>query len=351
MAPRSESKIDAFFKGRETISRYECDSVAGGIVGNGTVVSACEEQGSLSYTVSCTTKTIVSFRKRGTAIDNRVVGLSKDIHGRLAPSALYCGTVGQGEDTLMIYKMTYLPGQSWAELRPPKPLLNENEQLKFATVYRGLGQYFARAYLNSLSTSPSWEAESLMKTEDYENDRAQIQKRLSILKQCGKYPYLADFFDEAEACLPTLFGDAYPKVLTHGDLSWRNFLLDEKTYKLSGIIDWSLASIRPFGMDLKVLLLLQFYDVDEKGVTFYEGHESFREIFWDEFWKVTGTEETKRKNVRHLAELAGKLKYIIDLAFQRDNGKIIDVLGPFNDDCIEGYFGNARQRAGSAHGD
>ncbi|KAI1264379.1 hypothetical protein F5Y18DRAFT_436795 [Xylariaceae sp. FL1019] len=351
MASFSATKIDSFFKGKPTISKLECDGVAGGIVGDDTVVSACEEQGSLSYTVSCTTKTIVSFRRRGTAIDSRVVKLSKDIHGRLVPSAFYCGTVGQGEDTLMIYKMTYLPGQSWAKLRPSRPYLNGYEQLKLATMYRDMGRYFARAYMNPLSKSSGWEAKSLMETSDYEDDRAQIQKRLTILEECGKYPYLAGFFQEAEASLPKLFADSYPKVLTHGDLSWRNFLLDEKTYRISGIIDWSLASIRPFGMDLKALLLLQFFDVDDNGVTFYQGHENLREIFWDEFWKVTGIEEEKQKDVRRLAELAGKLKYIIDLAFQRDNGKIIDVLGPFNDDCIEGYFGDAKKEADTVQAD
>ncbi|KAI1333090.1 hypothetical protein F5Y16DRAFT_414863 [Xylariaceae sp. FL0255] len=317
-------KIDFFFKRTPTVSRLECDHIAGGIVANGTVVSAVEEQGSLSYTVCCTTKTIISFRRPRAGIDVNVVSLSKNIHGHLGPDATYCGNIGQGEDVLSIYKMTCLPGKSWFALRPKKTVLEGSEKLKCANLYRNLAAYFARQYLKRLSSNSGMEFAVLMSSNEYRNDK------------------------EAEASLSLLFGDQYPKVLAHGDLSARNFLVDEDVFAISGIIDWSLAAIRPFGTDLKVLFLLQYFDEDDTGVTFYEGHENLRETFWEEFWRITKLEEDKRPDIRRLAELAGKLTYIIDLAFQRDNGKIVDRLGPFNDICLEGYFGNANKNIDEA---
>lgn len=57
------------------------------------------------------------------------------------------------------------------------------------------------------------------------------------------------------SCLPSLFSPDYPQVLTHGDFSVTNILLDEDSFEITGIVDWSLVSIRPFGMDLDILFL------------------------------------------------------------------------------------------------
>ena len=58
----NEESIESFFNKRETISKIECDEVARNIMGNVCVAQAAAIQGSSSYTVECTTKTILSFR-------------------------------------------------------------------------------------------------------------------------------------------------------------------------------------------------------------------------------------------------------------------------------------------------
>ncbi len=50
--------------------------------------------------------------------------------------------------------------------------------------------------------------------------------------------------------LPLLLSEGYPGVLTHGDLSEMNFLVNPETGHLTGVIDWAEAEILPFGYAL-----------------------------------------------------------------------------------------------------
>jgi aminoglycoside phosphotransferase (APT) family kinase protein len=55
--------------------------------------------------------------------------------------------------------------------------------------------------------------------------------------------------------LPSLFSQDHPQVLTHGDLSLTNILVDETTFEITGIVDWSLTGVMPLGMELDILFL------------------------------------------------------------------------------------------------
>ncbi|KAJ5803384.1 uncharacterized protein N7503_005834 [Penicillium pulvis] len=51
----------------------------------------------------------------------------------------------------------------------------------------------------------------------------------------------------------------HPTVLTNGNLSLTNVRVDEATYEITNIVDWSLAKVLPFGMDLDDLFLVTGY--------------------------------------------------------------------------------------------
>lgn len=51
--------------------------------------------------------------------------------------------------------------------------------------------------------------------------------------------------------LPALFSGDYPLVITHGDLSEMNLLVDPLSGKITGIVDWAETSIQPFGFTLR----------------------------------------------------------------------------------------------------
>ncbi|GKZ25759.1 hypothetical protein AbraIFM66951_002414 [Aspergillus brasiliensis] len=123
---------------------------------------------------------------------------------------------------------------------------------------------------------------------------------------------------ELERSLPTLFNEAYPQVLTHNDLSQTNILLSEETFEITGIVDWSLARVRPFGMELDTLLLATGY-MDLSGWHSYTCRPQMISAFWDEFWAHCHVPNNVcQQEIRTLAMQATKIGAVLRYAFQRN---------------------------------
>lgn len=118
--------------------------------------------------------------------------------------------------------------------------------------------------------------------------------------------------------LTSLFEQDYPQVLTHGDFSITNILVDEDSFEITGVVDWSLAAIMPFGMDLDILFLATGF------MTLQSWHDyacklRLLDIFWEEFWAVSGIDgEDRRETLRTSAEAAGKIWAVLRMAFRRN---------------------------------
>lgn len=121
--------------------------------------------------------------------------------------------------------------------------------------------------------------------------------------------------------LPALFGPAskpWPYVLTHGDLSVTNILVDEDNLEITGVVDWSLAAVLSFGLDLDILLLTTGF-MDLNGWHDYACKARLQAIFWEEFWAASGVEdEAHRREMQRLAEAAGRIGAVLRLAFARN---------------------------------
>lgn len=119
--------------------------------------------------------------------------------------------------------------------------------------------------------------------------------------------------------LPSLFGPDHPQVLTHGDFSITNILVDDETFEITGIVDWSLAAVMPFGMDLDILFLTTGFMTLE-GWHDYACKTRLLDTFWEEFWAASGIGEgeDRRGGIRVLAEAAGKIGAVLRLAFRRN---------------------------------
>lgn len=136
----------------------------------------------------------------------------------------------------------------------------------------------------------------------------------------------ASIVSELEHSLPILFRQGYPQVLTHGDLSTTNILVHEDTYEITGIVDWSLAALLPFGMELDCLFLKTGY-MDRNGWHDYACCSQLREAFWLEFWSASGIEDSARRNVRSMAEQAAPIGATLRYAFRRNaNGSPSEAL-------------------------
>lgn len=104
--------------------------------------------------------------------------------------------------------------------------------------------------------------------------------------------------------LPFLFSQEYPQVLTHGDFSMTNILVDGAALKITGIADWSLASIMPFGMDLDALLWTSGFMTTDCWHD-YACKSQLKSIFWKEFWAASGVKGAERRaRTQCLAEAA-----------------------------------------------
>lgn len=156
-------------------------------------------------------------------------------------------------------------------------------------------------------------------TTEAQNETLQgIQRRLALVRSSLSPILGTTGLCELDISLPSLFVQEYPQVLTHGDLSMTNILLDENTYEITGIVDWSLASILPFGMDLDCLFLTTGY-MNRDGWHNYECRSRLLETFWTEFWSNSEVRDNwRRLRIRDMAERAAKIGALLRYAFQRN---------------------------------
>ncbi|KAK8134542.1 hypothetical protein PG984_006554 [Apiospora sp. TS-2023a] len=290
----SEESIDTFFDKRESTSKIECDEVARNIVGKGCVAQAAGTQGSSSYTVECTTKSILSFRQRGSILDSRVINLAKDIHGRLIPDVSYCGNVGEGAYGLIVYRMSYLPGTPMQQLYRQVTEVKLEDKRNISTFYKHLAGYFARSWWKPLSEAANWNAMSLMKENDFRIDESEVRRRLGLLKCSKLFPSVDAVVARIEDSLPALFGQTgeWPKVLTHGDFSDRHILLDSNTFAITGIVGWTKANIGVFGLDLAILNTLRTFRGEGDSITEYACWGRWRTCFGTSSGPSPGSKRT-----------------------------------------------------------
>jgi aminoglycoside phosphotransferase (APT) family kinase protein len=179
-----------------------------------------------------------------------------------------------------------------------------------------LVRYFARCWLKPQQLTAEARAEAM----------DEVRRRLLLLSSSRILG--APVVSELERSLPILFGQEYPQVLTHGDFSMTNILVHEDTYEITGIVDWSLAALLPFGMELDCLFLTTgFMDLD--GWHDYACCSQLREAFWTEFWSASGIEDGAGRNIRNMAEQAARIGAMLRYAFRRNaNGSPSEALAP-----------------------
>lgn len=148
--------------------------------------------------------------------------------------------------------------------------------------------------------------------------------------------------DELIQVLPTLFSAEYSSVLTNGNMSLTNIRVDEATYEITNIVDWSLAKVLPFGMDLDVLFLVTGY-MGLSNWRDYECKQFMLDCFWDGFW-VSVEPHVDRGRVGMLAEKAAMIGALLRYGFtRREDGASDSVISVFDRDSalLRAWFGVA----------
>ncbi|KAJ5939208.1 hypothetical protein N7466_002342 [Penicillium verhagenii] len=316
VASWAEQTIAQFFEHREYPTQSQCDDSAR-IISGMPEVRAVDTPGSLSYTVRCigqsnnndTQDLIVSFRNLESMIDADLVLLAKSIHGALVPKATYHGQMSGASPPLHIYTMPCLPGISCLETLSDETVLNPEDEFRHTCYVKHLASYFARCWSNPQPVDPQVQG----------NYKEGIQLRLKKFRESpppGALPYTK--IPELESNLSVLFGQAYPQVFTHGDLSHTNILVDKKTLEITGIVDWSLARLLPFGMELESL-------VSTTGCMTLNGWQSYTcrqqllDAFWEEFWiQCRINDNLRQQEIRDMAMQAAKIGAVLHHAFERN---------------------------------
>ncbi|GAP89016.1 putative protein kinase-like domain [Rosellinia necatrix] len=309
----AQEATDRFFGGRKSPTQMQCDKIAQSVSGALTV-NPVDSPGSMSYTVICNGRPglqdlIVSFREPEAMLNEETVKLAKEIHGDLVPESTCHGNVMGANPPLSIYSMPYLRGSACIEVLAFQVEMNSDEEAKHKVFIRHLARYFARCRSSPRPVDRQAQAEK----------QEGIRKRLARLE--GEIPSSvlpSSLVSKLVGNLPVLFHQDYPQVLTHGDFSVTNILIDEGTFEITGVVDWSLATIMPFGMDLDILFLTTGFAARD-GWHDYACKILLQDIFWDEFWAASGIDgEERRARIQGLAEAAGQIGAILRLLFRRN---------------------------------
>ncbi|KAK8040767.1 hypothetical protein PG994_013774 [Apiospora phragmitis] len=318
-----QEAITQFFERRPGSSQQALDEHAASLI-SGSTISPVGMQGSLSYTVVATTKTIISFRIPENKLGGEMDKAAQEIHGSLVPLATYHGPAPNTESKngrLEIYTMPCLEGKTYLEAALLGPQRRDQEVARHTQFSQDLARYFARCWNNPRPLDPSRLKEQC----------DAISEKLSLLEGAPGFEFLGGSIVQLRGSqgLNYLYSEAWPHVVTHGDFSETNILVDPETLVISGLIDWSLAKIAPFGLELSALRRMSGF-MSGDGWSDRPFRPQTEAAFWAEFWKCTKIEETKeRERVRKMAELSCKLGVILRYAFCKTlDGVVLNQLAP-----------------------
>ncbi|UZP40126.1 hypothetical protein NXS19_007942 [Fusarium pseudograminearum] len=228
---------------------------------------------------------------------------------------------GRRRPPLFIYSMPYLKGSSYTGVQPFWVELDSNVESTQRAFVKDLARYFARCWSSSQPVDHQTQAEKQLG----------IYKRLTRLAEESPPVLSKSILSKLIEALPSIFAKDYPQVLTHNDFSVTNILVNEDTLKITGIVDWSLASVMPFGLDLDILFLATGFRTLH-GWHDYGCKPQLQDVFWDEFWFSSGIEgEDLRRKTQNLAEVAGQIGAILRLAFRRNDD------GSLSEEVVSGH--------------
>ncbi|KAK7934847.1 hypothetical protein PG985_000342 [Apiospora marii] len=331
--------ITDFFAIRPKPSRNELDEYAASLI-EGSTIQPVGMQGSLSYTVvaaKADSKTIVSFRIPQSKLNGPIEKVAQKIHGEHVPVATYHGTVPSKptylERHLRVYSMPCLEGKPYLEAVYFGTQNHSQDVEKQTNFVKDLAKYFARC----------WNHPQVLDPEQLETKRKSITQKLSLLEDAPGFEFLQNTLAELRGPqgLACLYSAAWPQVVTHGDLSQTNILVDPATLSITGLVDWSLAKVAPFGLELAALRLLSGA-MDRDGWTDRAFRPRTEAAFWEEFWGCVGIEEAgERERVRKTSELGCKLGVVLRYAFRQTlDGFVLDQLAPEPSPYLRSWLGN-----------
>ncbi|PNP57812.1 hypothetical protein THARTR1_01970 [Trichoderma harzianum] len=328
----NDDDIEAFFvrNGFDARTRDACDEYAR-VRFPGLEATPTPTQGYCSYTLNLSRDYLLQFRPEAFVLDIDTCSEVKAIYGKYAPTTTYLGKVqdimiqhvdGSVRSPAMhVYLHKRIPGIPLSEFR------KMNGREAGDTIYnrrlmRGLAKVFAMGFRGR---QPLGDVAKLAGSISKGRIGESMRWRLGLLNGLPGDDLLRHV-SEAQSRLDDV--EASDWCLTHGDVLPGNMMVDAKTGRLTGLIDWAEAEWLPFGMALYGVEEVLGEDVPSEGFRYYHDHEELRQVFWSKFLSLTRREAIQLRQV----EAARKLGILLWRGIAFDDGRIDRVVEAGRDD-------------------
>ncbi|OTA03555.1 hypothetical protein A9Z42_0040310 [Trichoderma parareesei] len=327
--PGNDGGIEAFFtrNGFDGKTREVCDGYARGQF-PGVEPMPLQTQGYCSYTLSLSRSHLLQFRPEAFMLNIDTCREVKAIYGSYAPTTTYLGEIQgiplQRPDenldlpVMHVYLHKRIPGIPLSEFRRRRPdkmrerVVKAEDSMYRKRLMRGLATVFA---LGFRARQPF--------REDVPKGRIgeSMQWRLDLLSSLpSKDTDLQRHVTEAQSQFHSIQSSDW--CLTHGDLLPANILVNPRTGRLTGLIDWAEAEWLPFGMALYGIeeVLGEVVDASQK-FEYYSDHRDLRQLFWCEFLSLTRHIQMSTGQIQGV-EAARKLGILFWRGIAFDDGRM-----------------------------
>jgi len=261
-------------------------------------------QGYCSMTLFVDGDKVVQFRPQCYGLDLRISSEARDVHGCLAPDTKFLGTLPNSG--LLVYSMGRIYGVSLRDFRESKggaALSREHLSL----LCKDFALFLSKAWNKSMQTETQSDLGAVGKS---------ILPRLRSL--CANLP--PRFRPIASRVLSQIHQvEALPWVLTHGDITDGNMMINHLTGHLLGLVDWAEAEYLPFGVGLYGLEEI-LGEMTATGFKYHPDASDLRRIFWEVL--INETPALHESHVLEGVQLAQDLGVLLWHGIAFDNGAI-----------------------------
>ncbi|UKZ51884.1 hypothetical protein TrVGV298_005649 [Trichoderma virens] len=330
-----DQDIEAFFvrNGFDVRTRDACDEYAR-VRFPGLEATPTPTQGYCSYTLNLSKDYLLQFRPEAFMLDIETCSEVKAIYGKFAPTTTYLGKVqGIATNNLDIntespamhaYLHKRIQGIPLSEFRRRMRMSGReaNDKIFKKRLMRGLAKVFA---LGFRGRRPLGDVAMLAGSVSKGKIGESMRWRLGLLSGLPGEDLLS-YVSEAQRRLESI--EASDWCLTHGDVLPGNMMVDAKTGRLTGLIDWAEAEWLPFGMALYGVEEVLGEHIPSEGFRYYHDHGELRRVFWGKFLSLIGRDAIEPMRV----EAGRRLGILLWRGIAFDDGKIDRVVEAGRDD-------------------
>ncbi|KAL7950536.1 hypothetical protein V8C42DRAFT_123579 [Trichoderma barbatum] len=331
----NDQDIDAFFvrNGFDVTTRDACDEYAR-VRFSRLEATPTPTQGYCSYTLNLSKDYLLQFRPEAFMLDIDTCSEVKAIYGRFAPTTTYLGKVqgiaiqnidsNVGSPAMHVYLHGRIQGIPLSEFRRRQKMdgREADDRIFKRRLMRGLAKVFA---LGARGRQPLADVALLAGSISKGKIGESMRWRLGLLKGLPGEDLLRHV-SEAQSRLDSI--EASDWCLTHGDVLPGNMMVDAKTGRLTGLIDWAEAEWLPFGMALYGVEEVLGEHILSEGFRYYHDHEELRQLFWSKFLSLTRRQAIQPPRV----EAARNLGILLWRGIAFDDGRIDRVVEAGRDD-------------------